>query len=247
MGAGFALVLVCLRSTAFKASPLTSFAVFAAPLLFCFSFSRRPLRFALWFGSAFSGERPLRPLRARTAHRAEFLRRLSRFRRAGYRQLIHGSTIHGLQSTEPARSREPLAYYYETGPIGQVFRSPSIGLQLREVAIVGLGAGSLSCYAEGWRRFTYYEIDPLVEKIARDPRFFTFLRDCSPGTGIVIGDARLSLRAAEAHKYDLVVVDAFSSDTVPVHLVTREAIELYLTKLTDQGIWRSTSATAIWI
>ncbi len=236
LGAGLALGLLWLRSTAFKASPLTSFAVFAAPLLFCFSFSRRPLRFALGLGALFlaSGLYSGPYGRVLLTERSFFgVYRVSED--AGYRQLIHGSTIHGLQSTEPARSREPLAYYYETGPIGQVFRSPSIGLQLREVAIVGLGAGSLSCYAEGWRRFTYYEIDPLVEKIARDPRFFTFLRDCSPGTGIVIGDARLSLRTAEAHKYDLVVVDAFSSDTVPVHLVTREAIELYLTKLTDHG------------
>ena len=136
----------------------------------------------------------------------------------------------------PARAREPLSYYYETGPIGQVFRSSSISPQLHEVAVVGLGAGSLACYSEIWRNFTFYEIDPMVESIARNPRYFTFLHDCSPETKIVIGDARLSLRTASAHKYDLVVVDAFSSDTVPVHLVTREAIELYVAKLADHGL-----------
>jgi spermidine synthase len=236
LGIGLAFVLVWLRSTAFKASPLTSFAIFAVPLLICFSFSRRPLRFALGLGALLlaSGLYSGPYGRVLLTERSFFgVYRVSED--GGFRQLIHGSTIHGLQSTDPARSREPLAYYYETGPIGQVFRSPSIGPELREVAIVGLGAGSLSCYAEPWRHFTYYEIDPLVERIARDARFFTFLQDCSPGTGVVIGDARLSLRNADAHKYDLVIVDAFSSDTVPVHLVTREAIELYLTKLTGHG------------
>jgi hypothetical protein len=137
---------------------------------------------------------------------------------------------------DPARDREPLSYYSETGPIGQVFQSPSMSDQLHEIAVVGLGTGSLACYTAPSRHFTFYEIDPTVESIARDPRYFSLLRDCSPETRVVIGDARLSLRTASAHKYGLVVVDAFSGDSVPVHLVTREAIELYLSKLADHGL-----------
>ncbi len=237
LGVGVALLVLWLRSTTFRASPLMSLAVFAGPLLVCFSFSRRPLRFALGFGSLLlaSGLYSGPYGRVLLTERSFFgVYRVSEDR--GYRQLLHGSTIHGIQSMDPARGSEPLSYYYETGPIGQVFRSPSISEQLREVAVVGLGAGSLACYSEPWRHFTFYEIDPLVERIARNPRYFTFLRDCSPETQIVIGDARLSLRSASVHKYDLVVVDAFSSDTVPVHLVTREAIELYLAKLADHGL-----------
>ena len=237
LGVGVAVVALWLRSTNLRASPLMNLLVFAAPLLICFSFSSRPLRFALAFGSILlaSGLYSGQYGRVLLTDRSFFgVYRVSEDR--GYRQLIHGSTIHGMQSMEPARSREPLSFYYETGPIGQVFRSSSTGQQLREVAVIGLGAGSLSCYSESWRRFTYYEIDPMVESIARDPRYFTFLRDCSPETRIVIGDARLSLRNAPAQKYDMVVVDAFSSDTVPVHLVTSQAIELYLSKLADHGL-----------
>ncbi|HYV29387.1 MAG TPA: fused MFS/spermidine synthase [Candidatus Eisenbacteria bacterium] len=135
-----------------------------------------------------------------------------------------------------ARAREPLSYFYETGPIGQVFRTSSISSRLHEVAVVGLGAGSLACYSESWRHFTFYEIDPTVERVARDPRYFTYLEDCSPGTRIVIGDARLSLQSVPAQKYDLLVVDAFSSDTIPVHLATREAIHLYFDKLAGHGL-----------
>jgi hypothetical protein len=188
------------------------------------------------FRSAAFGERALlRAVRARCACGTELLWAYRVVESAGYRQLIHGTTIHGIQSLDPARAREPLSYFYRTGPIGQVFLTPAISKRLRQVAIVGLGAGSLACYSEPWRHFTYYEIDPLVERIARDTRYFTFFRDCSPGTQVVIGDARLSLRFAPAHGYDMIVLDAFSSDTLPVHLVTREAVELYVSKLTDHG------------
>lgn len=237
LGMGVALVALWLRSTTIRAGPLVSFVVFIGPLLICFSFSRRPLRFALGFGSLLlaSGLYSGQYGRLLLTERSFFgVYRVSED--GGNRQLIHGSTVHGVQSMNPARSREPLAYYYENGPIGQVFRSPTISPKLQEVAVIGLGAGSLACYGEPGRHFTFYEIDPTVEGIARNPRYFTFLRDCSAGTAIVIGDARLSLQSERAHKYDMVVVDAFSSDTVPVHLVTREAIELYLGKLTDHGI-----------
>ncbi len=237
LGMGVALLALWLRSATFSVGPVISFAVFAVPLLICFSFSSRPLRFALGFGSVLlaSGLYFGQYGRVILAERSFFgVYQVSN--KGGYRLLIHGSTIHGIQSMDPARSRQPLSYYHEAGPIGQVFRSPFISQRLREVAVVGLGAGSLACYNEPWRHFTFYEIDPTVETIARNPRYFTFLRDCSPEASIVIGDARLSMRTASASKYDMVVVDAFSSDSVPVHLVTREAIELYLTKLADHGL-----------
>ncbi len=102
---------------------------------------------------------------------------------------------------------------------------------------MGLGAGTLAAYAEPSQDWTFYEIDPAIERIARDPRYFTYLRDCrADSLDIVLGDARLRLREAPDRAYRLIVLDAFSSDSLPVHLVTREAIRLYRSKLADGGV-----------
>jgi spermidine synthase len=96
--------------------------------------------------------------------------------------------------------------------------------------------GSLACYGREGEAWTYFEIDPIVERIARDARYFTFLRDCPPATRVVIGDGRLSLIAEPDSSFDLIVIDAFGSDAIPVHLLTREATALYLRKLRPDGI-----------
>jgi spermidine synthase len=226
---------VWLSSIPFTASPMKIFLVFIAPIFLCLSFADRPLRFALGFAALLLASGLLRHGQVLLTERSFFgVYRVSE--QGGYRQLAHGSTVHGMQSLDPKRSREPLSYYYATGPIGQALTTSSIRERVREVAVIGLGAGSLACYAESERHFIFYEIDPTVEAIARNPGYFTFLRDCSKDTEVVLGDARLSLRAAPPHKYDMVIADAFSSDSVPVHLVTREAIELYLAKLAAHGI-----------
>jgi len=149
--------------------------------------------------------------------------------------LIHGKILHGRQSLDPARRREPLTYYHRTGPIGQVLAQYGQAPQER-IAVVGLGAGTLACYAQRGQSWTYYEIDPVVLKIARDERFFTFLRDSPGDIRVVLGDARLSLVSAPPQNFDLLIMDAFSSDAIPVHLVTREALALYLRKLAPHGI-----------
>jgi hypothetical protein len=150
--------------------------------------------------------------------------------------LLHGATIHGLQSLDPARAKEPLSYYTKAGPVGQVFDAFSGNPDENQVAIVGLGAGTMACYVSPPQQLTYYEIDPLVERIAENPRYFTFLRDCYPRVRVVLGDARLSLQTAPDHSYGIIILDAFSGDSIPVHLLTREALRLYLTKLTPNGI-----------
>jgi hypothetical protein len=154
-------------------------------------------------------------------------------------RLFHGSTMHGQQSLDPALSREPSTYFTRSGPIGQVFAAlgPRLDRPGAQVAIVGLGAGTLASYARPGQRWTFYEIDPAVVRIARDPRSFTYLRDCAAASlEIVLGDARLRLRAAPDRAYRLIVLDAFSSDAVPVHLVSREAIQLYRAKLAAGGV-----------
>jgi spermidine synthase len=105
-----------------------------------------------------------------------------------------------------------------------------------QVAIIGLGTGSAAGYANPRQHWTFYEIDPAVERIARDSRYFTFLKDCPAKVSVVLGDARLSLANVTDHSYDLIVLDAFSSDAIPIHLLTREALELYLSKLSKSGV-----------
>ncbi len=154
-------------------------------------------------------------------------------------RLIHGSTLHGQQSLESAFRREPSTYYTRSGPIGQIFEvmQPELTQNGARVAIVGLGAGTLASYARFIQEWTFYEIDPDVARIARDPRLFRYLQDClAASVDIVVGDARLRLRDAPDHSYRLIVLDAFSSDAVPVHLLSREAIRLYRDKLAEGGL-----------
>ena len=125
-------------------------------------------------------------------------------------------------------------------------RSSSASPNPARVAIVGLGAGTLAAYARPGQRWTFYEIDPLVERIARDPRFFTYLKDCqADSVEVVLGDARLRFRNAPDHVYQLIVLDAFSSDSLPVHLFSREAIALYRASLPQVACWPSTCRTVI--
>jgi hypothetical protein len=145
-----------------------------------------------------------------------------------------GTTIHGLQSTLPERARVAGAYFHRSGPAGDVLGriGPS------RVGLVGLGVASLAAYADTGARFTFYEIDPVVARIAEDPRLFTFLRDAR-GRGaqvdVVLGDARIRLAEVPDAALDVLVLDAYSSDVVPTHLLTREAFALYVRKLAPGG------------
>ncbi len=149
--------------------------------------------------------------------------------------LQSGTTTHGAQSLVRSKRGEPLTYYNRGGPLADAFAILSDTTRAREVAIVGLGAGTTACYSKGAERWTYYEIDPAVVRIARDGRWFTYLGSCDPQAKIELGDARLSIVRAKPGSYDLMIFDAFSSDAIPVHLMTREAIQLYLSKLKPGG------------
>ncbi len=131
---------------------------------------------------------------------------------------------------------EPLTYYYFGGPISESIaatRSSQGGL--KQVAVIGLGTGSLACHRRDGERWTFFEIDPQVARIARDPQLFRFMSECGQNSPVVLGDARLTLAASVQH-YDLIVLDAFSSDTIPVHLLTREALTGYLSRLSPHGV-----------
>ena len=147
---------------------------------------------------------------------------------------VHGTTIHGIESFAPGRRGVPLSYYSREGPLGQVFAR--LGPHLHDVGAVGLGSGALAAYGRPGDRYTFYELDPAVARIASNPAYFTFLGDSRAAVRLVIGDGRVKLAAAPDAAYDLIVLDAFSSDAVPVHLLTREAVELYSTKLRPGGV-----------
>jgi hypothetical protein len=153
-----------------------------------------------------------------------------------YHALVDGDTIHGLQSVQPGRAREPLLYFYRGGPAGQVFAELRRHAPAARVGVVGLGAGSLACYARPADRWTFYEVDPLVERLARDRRLFTLLDGCDAVAKIVLGDGRLSLAHAAGAHYNLLVLDAFNSESLPVHLITREALAIYLRTLAPHGL-----------
>lgn len=150
--------------------------------------------------------------------------------------LSHGTTRHGVQSTDPDKAMIPTMYYHRTGPIGEVFRTRENDPGFDQVAIIGLGTGGLSAYGRTGQTITYYEIDPEVVRIARDSGYFTYLKRTPAEVKIVLGDGRIRLRQAPDRLYDLIIVDAFSSDSIPIHLVTKEAVREYFDKLAPGGV-----------
>ncbi|MEZ4461747.1 MAG: fused MFS/spermidine synthase [bacterium] len=148
--------------------------------------------------------------------------------------LYHGTTNHGGQSQNPKYSRWMVPYHYPGSPIGQAWKSVTARKQNFEVAALGLGSGGLACMAAPGEHVVFYEIDPVVQTLATDPSLFTFLRDCP--ADIVMGDGRLMVAAEPAGRFGLMVVDVFGSDALPVHLFTREAIEVYAQKMTPDGL-----------
>lgn len=213
--------------------------IFGDSMIWCLSFGRRPRRFALGTvalliaSSLYTG-----PLgRVLETDRSYFgVYRVTNDPSGRFRYLVSGGTLHGMQSLDPARRSEPLAYYTRTGPAGQIARAVRARSAPGQWAIVGLGAGAMACLSAPGQGVTFYEIDPLVARLATDGRYFTFLQECQPSAGIVLGDARLEIANAADGQFALIVLDAFSGDAIPIHLMTREAVALYLRKLAPGGV-----------
>ncbi len=156
-------------------------------------------------------------------------------------QLLHGTTNHGMQGFHPDYREEAWTYYHRTGPVGMIFEAlESVQADLpKEVGVVGLGTGTMAAYGQPGRRITFFEIDSAVVAVAKNPRLFTYLADCQDRGGlvdIVLGDARLQLAKQPKGRFDLLLVDAFSSDSIPLHLLTREAVQLYMDRLQPEGL-----------
>src|SRR6266511_3557870 len=161
----------------------------------------------------------------------------------GYVELRHGTTLHGRQSLDPKRRAEPVSYYHRGGPVWQLFEELDRRPDSPRVAVIGLGTGTLAAYARPGDAITFYEIDRLVRDIAFDRAYFTYTTDATArgvSQRVELGDARVRLervkRERPGERYNLIVVDAFSSDAIPVHLLTREALRLYLERLKPGGL-----------
>lgn len=199
-------------------------------------FWKRPFRLALGAGAIYAGVQLAGNANSNVLMQDRSFFGMYRVRLiAEYHVLQNGTTTHGGQSRELARRMDPLTYYYKGGPLGDIFATTA-QKPVRRVAMVGLGTGTIACFGRPDEHWSFYEIDPMVAEIARSPRYFTYLRDCAPRTNIVIGDARVSLNSAADGEFDIIVLDAFSSDAIPAHLITREAVALYFRKLAPDGV-----------
>jgi len=212
--------------------------MFGLPAVAAFALVRRPLRYALSLGALFVASAFDPGPYGETLHteRNFFgVVRVTRSPDGKFIRLIHGTTIHGQQRANPNEPLRPLAYYYEWGPVGRLFQNmPNQGD--KRVGVVGLGTGAVSYYAKERERWTFFEIDPAVARIAGG-EYFEFLRKCKAAScDVVLGDARRQLTRCEDSTFDLLVIDGFCSDAIPVHLLTQEALALYMRKLTPDGL-----------
>jgi spermidine synthase len=152
-----------------------------------------------------------------------------------FRTLVHGTTTHGYQFMDLAKQNIPTSYYGETGPLGLLIKTLRADGSIGRIGAVGLGVGTIASHLGPNDQLTYYEIDPLIVRLAQDPKLFTYLADTQGKVEIKLGDGRRSLQLSD-QTYDLIVLDAFSSDSIPVHLITQEAFEIYRKRLAPGGV-----------
>ena len=203
-------------------------------------FRQRPIRFALALGAVMLASVYYAGDTGRTLHVARNFFgtiRVTTDSIGRVNSLYSGNTVHGRQFVDPARQCEPLSYHHENGPLGQVMAVFNAAPANSRVGVIGLGVGAMAAYSKPDQQWTFYEINPDVINIARNSQHFTYLQNCASGSvNVVEGDARLNLQTAPEAYYGLIVLDAFSSDAIPVHLITQQALDLYLSKLAQGGI-----------
>jgi spermidine synthase len=210
-------------------------AALACPALASFAQKRRPSRFAfslgamLLAGSWFAGDSALH--RSRTFFGVY---RVSLDRSGRHHELTHGTTLHGMQALDPVSRSEPLTYYHRTGPFGQALAKLPNRATAQHIAVIGLGVGTLAAYVQPGQQWTFSDRSG-GRRIARTDAYFSYLNACLRQCRVILGDARLSLARDGESRYDLIVLDAFSSDAIPLHLLTREALSLYVSRLTPGG------------
>jgi SAM-dependent methyltransferase len=215
------------------------------PILFCltvglalFLLRKRPLRFTLAFGVLIFSAVYLNEMDNQLFRQRSFfgVYTVTTDKSGQKHSLYHGTTLHGDQDMDPNNVTTPRTYYNREGPLGQVFEAMRTVRKLDHVGVMGLGTGTTSCYHQPGQTMTFFEIDPTIERIARDPKLFRYLELCGQDVKVIIGDGRQNLSRMPDGTFDLLVLDAFSSDAIPLHLLTREALAIYLHKLAPGGI-----------
>lgn len=213
--------------------------VLALPMILAYTSRRRPLIFVLCMAAVIVGSTVVK-FDDRTLHveRNFFgVLRVTSNADDSMHAIFHDSTVHGRQFTTNERRCDPISYFHRDGPLGHVFSAFRASAAPKNVAVVGLGAGAIIAHSLPAENWTYYEINLAVVEIARDKRYFSYVGECAKVPfNVVLGDARLRLREATDATYGLIVMDAFSSDAVPVHLITQQALDLYLSKLAPDGL-----------
>ncbi|MEA2905105.1 MAG: hypothetical protein QOI12_2492 [Alphaproteobacteria bacterium] len=217
--------------------------VVAALLVVTVLFWRDPLPFAAIVAFVLLANHVIIEISGATTVRSFFgVHKISETADGRFRTLSHGTTLHGGQRIRDANGApitgrpEPLMYYYDGSALAQLIDAAHARSSPIRYAVIGLGTGSLACRAQPEDTVHYYEIDPATIRIAKNPKLFSFLTECRPDVPIILGDARLTLADAADGSYDLIIVDAFSSDAIPIHLMTREAMAVYVKKLAPHGI-----------
>ncbi len=214
--------------------------MFGLPAVAAAALVRRPARYALCLGALFVAGTFDPGRLGETLHMERNFYgvvRVTKSRDGKFVRLIHGTSVHGQQRTdEPDRPR-PMSYYSQSGPVGRLFDDlRQRKAKVQRVGVVGLGTGSVAYYAEEGQAWTFFEIDPAVKRIAENPQYFRFLSTCKVKCEIVVGDARRQLSRCPDNSFDVIILDGFCSDAMPIHLLTREAFALYFQKLTPDGI-----------
>jgi hypothetical protein len=240
LGIFTAALALLIPFTELKSVNVRNAVIVGLPAIACFTFVDRPVRFGLGLAGILAGGWCYLGPHGKTVHVGRNFFGVSRVtlgQGGTFRYFVHGNTLHGAQFVEANRQCEPLAYYHRSGPLAEVFNCYQKSPAAPRVAVVGLGAGATACYSRAAEDWTFYEIDPAVVRIAWNTNYFSYLRHCAKtDVRVILGDARLRLRQAPARHYGLIVLDAFSSDAIPVHLLTGEALDLYLSKLADNGL-----------
>ena len=203
-------------------------------------FRQRPIRFALGLCAVILASIYYTAETGRTLHMARNFFgtiRVTTDSMGRVNSLYSGNTIHGRQFVDQSRQCEALSYHHENGPLGQVMAVFNAAPAHSRVGVIGLGVGAMAAYSKPHQQWTFYEIDPNVINVARNSQYFTYMQNCVSGSvNVVEGDARLNLQNEAEGYYGLIVIDAFSSDAIPVHLITQQALDLYLSKLAEGGI-----------